>query len=55
MARLMLIDNFQPFMDVYDPTDSSWDIVEWFTPSTLASVEQIYNLSTEHLEFLINQ
>jgi hypothetical protein len=51
MARLMKLDNYQPFLDVYAENDIVWKMVECYL-TTYEAVGLIYTLSKDYLQTL---
>ena len=54
-ARLMKLDKYQPFMNVYNENNAVFEVVEYYWPTTYETVELIYSFSERYLKFLKNK
>lgn len=52
LARLMKIDRYSPFLQVYKAEEVQWNVVEQYWPAGQQSTELIYLLSEDYLTFL---
>lgn len=55
MARLMRLDGYQPFVNIYRQTDWNWNFVSWYWSTDYATARSVYTLSTNYLNFLKQQ
>lgn len=52
LGRLMKLDNYSPFMEVYKPKLRQWDVIENYWPTNLETTETIYAISEGYLNSL---
>ncbi len=52
LSRLMKLDRYPPFMEIYDPSQLNWDVVEHYWSTNFETTEKIYALSESYLDFL---
>ncbi|MCP4179236.1 MAG: hypothetical protein GY756_15865 [bacterium] len=55
MARIMKLDNYKPFIDVYNESYAVGEVVEFYWPTNYETLELIYLISKEYLQFLKNK
>ncbi|ODS81784.1 MAG: hypothetical protein ABS46_10540 [Cytophagaceae bacterium SCN 52-12] len=52
LGRLMKLDNYSPFMEVYNPKQQNWSVVEQYWGTTFETTETIYAISEDYLNSL---
>ncbi|MCP4181147.1 MAG: hypothetical protein GY756_25560 [bacterium] len=52
MARVMKVNDYLPFMNLYNNPDESWNVVDFYWPATLETTDLIYQLSKNYLKTL---
>lgn len=52
LGRLMKLDNYPPFMKIYNPRQLNWDVVEHYWSTNFETTETIYAISEEYLNSL---
>lgn len=55
LSRIMYIENYESFLEIYDIDDNVWRLTEFYGPVNLETVELVYNLSLDYLEYLKNK
>lgn len=55
LARLMRIDQYQPFLNMYDPKVQSWNFVGQYWPTDYTTMQTVFSVSSNYLNFLKQQ